>query len=210
MSVTAVPIPPIAKGSLTKIWIGVGIALLLGAALAWAGTGSLRCGASDEAFLACNAGKSGVKTTASGLQYKVLKAGEGPSPANGDFVRIKYTGTLRDGTQFDSSVGQPEDAVAFPVEGVVPGFSEALKLMQKGGEYRIWIPANLGYGAASPSPAVPANAMLVFDVTLMDYRSRAQVEAMQQQLQQLQQQQQGAAGAAGASGGPQPQAAPGQ
>jgi len=188
MSVTAVPILPIKKGSIPKLWIGVVLAVLVGVALAWLGTNqAVRDGATDAEFLAANVEDSDVTVTESGEQYKVIKPGDGASPKSGDLVRIKYTGMLRDGTEFDTSVGQPEDAVAFPVDGVVPGFSEALKLMQKGGEYRIWIPSDLAYGPVSPGPEVPADSMLIFDVTLLDFRSKEEVEAMQKQLEAMQQ-----------------------
>ncbi|MEM8918224.1 MAG: FKBP-type peptidyl-prolyl cis-trans isomerase [Pseudomonadota bacterium] len=187
MSVTTVPIRPIEKGTLTKMWIGIGLVVLIGAALAWFGTrDAVETGATDEQFLAINAGKEGVETTASGLQIQTIKAGEGPNPVATDIARVKYTGTLRDGTEFDTSVGrgQPEDAVVFPVGGVVPGFSEALQKMQKGGEYRIWIPSDLGYGEISPGPEIPANSLLIFDVTLVEFISQQQMQMLQQQIQQ--------------------------
>lgn len=187
MSVTTVPIRPIEKGTLTKMWIGIALVVLIGAALAWFGTrDAVETGATDEQFLAMNAGKDGVETTASGLQIQTIKAGEGPNPVATDIARVKYTGTLRDGTEFDTSVGrgQPEDAVVFPVGGVVPGFSEALQKMQKGGEYRIWIPSELGYGEISPGPEIPANSLLIFDVTLVEFISQQQMQMLQQQIQQ--------------------------
>lgn len=187
MSVTTVPIRPIEKGTLTKMWIGIALVVLIGAALAWFGTrDAVETGATDEQFLAMNAGKDGVETTASGLQIQTIKAGEGPNPVATDIARVKYTGTLRDGTEFDSSFGrgQPEDAVVFPVGGVVPGFSEALQKMQKGGEYRIWIPSELGYGEISPGPEIPANSLLIFDVTLVEFISQQQMQMLQQQIQQ--------------------------
>lgn len=187
MSVTTVPIRPIEKGTLTKMWIGIALVVLIGAALAWFGTrDAVETGATDEQFLAMNAGKDGVETTASGLQIQTIKAGEGPNPVATDIARVKYTGTLRDGTEFDTSVGrgQPEDAVVFPVGGVVPGFSEALQRMQKGGEYRIWIPSELGYGEISPGPEIPANSLLIFDVTLVEFISQQQMQMLQQQIQQ--------------------------
>ena len=129
-------------------------------------------------FLTENAQQSGVKQTASGLQYKVLKPGKGPSPGATDTTWVKYEGRLRDGTIFDASEQTP-----IPVGGVVPGFSEALQLMQKGGEYRIWIPSDLAYGKASPGPAVPPDSLLIFDVTLIDFISAAQMEELRQQMQ---------------------------
>jgi len=184
MSVTTVPIQPIKKGSLIKLWIGLILVLLVAGALAYAGThDAVRTGASNEQFLANNADEDGVVTTTSGLQYKVLKPGEGPSPTATDTALVKYEGRLRDGTVFDAN-----DQAPMPVGGVVPGFSEALQLMQKGGEYRIWIPSELGYGEQSPGPELPANSVLIFDVTLIDFISAEQMQELQQQMQQMQQQ----------------------
>jgi hypothetical protein len=137
-------------------------------------------------FLTDNAKQSGVVQTTSGLQYMVIKPGEGPSPSATDTALIKYEGRLRDGTIFDANEQTP-----MPVGGVVPGFSEARQLMQKGGEYRIWIPSELAYGEASPGDNVPPNSLLIFDVTLLDFISAAQMEELRQQMQ-------------GASGGPPP------
>ncbi|QTD54945.1 FKBP-type peptidyl-prolyl cis-trans isomerase [Parasphingorhabdus cellanae] len=180
MSVTTVPIRPIKKGSLTKLWIGLALVLIVGAALAYAGTqNAVETGATNEQFLANNGDEDGVVTTDSGLQYKVLKPGEGPSPTATDTALVKYEGKLRDGSVFDANEQTP-----MPVGGVVPGFSEALQLMQKGGEYRIWIPSELGYGEQSPGPELPANSVLIFDVTLLDFISAEQMQALQQQMQQ--------------------------
>ncbi len=180
MSVTTVPIRPIKKGSLTKLWIGLAIVLAVAAALAYAGTqDAVTTGASNEQFLASNADEDGVVTTTSGLQYKVLKPGEGASPTATDTALVKYKGTTRDGNVFDENEQTP-----MPVGGVVPGFSEALQLMQKGGEYRIWIPSELGYGEQSPGPELPANSVLIFDVSLLDFISAEQMQVLQQQMQQ--------------------------
>ena len=179
MSVTTVPIHPIKKGSLTKIWLGVALIVMAALLLAYTGTqNAVINGASNEQFLAANADEDGVETTASGLQYKVLKPGEGPSPTATDTALVKYEGTLRDGTVFDANEQTP-----MPVGGVVPGFSEALQLMQKGGEYRIWIPSELAYGEASPGEQIPPNSLLIFDVTLLDFISQAQMEGLRQQMQ---------------------------
>ena len=180
MSVTTVPIRPIKKGSLTKMWIGLALVLVVAAALAYVGTqNAVETGASNEQFLASNGDEDGVVTTESGLQYKVLKPGEGPSPTATDTALVKYRGTTRDGNVFDENEQTP-----MPVGGVVPGFSEALQLMQRGGEYRIWIPSELGYGEQSPGPELPANSILIFDVTLLDFISAEQMQALQQQMQQ--------------------------
>ena len=179
MSVTTVPIHPIKKGSLTKIWLAVALIVAAALLLAFAGTeNAVVTGASNEQFLAANADEDGVQTTASGLQYKVLKPGEGPSPTATDTALVKYEGTLRDGTVFDANEQTP-----MPVGGVVPGFSEALQLMQKGGEYRIWIPSDLAYGEAAPGEQIPPNSLLIFDVTLLDFISAAQMEELRQQMQ---------------------------
>ncbi len=196
MTVTTVPIQPIKKGSVAKYWTGMGAILLAGAALAWWGTGDIRREFStDEQFLADNADEKGVVTSKSGLQMLTIRGGEGKSPTDDDVVLIGYKGTLRDGTVFDEQPQAP-----LPVAGAVPGFSEALKKMQLGGKYKIWIPGKLGYGENPPpdpktgEPAFAPNAMLIFEVELLDFRSRAEVEAMQKQMQEQQAKQGGGAG----------------
>lgn len=196
MSVTAVPIHPIKKGSLTKYWIGIALVLLTAAALAYFGTSTVRSKyQSNDAFLSKNKSVAGVITTSSGLQIKSLRGGEGKSPTDDDVVLIKYKGTLRDGTVFDEN---PQ--AAMPVSGVVPGFSEALKKMQRGGHYTVWIPGDLGYGPNPPTnpqtgqPGLPANALLIFDVELLEFKSQAEVQAMQKQMQEMQKKQGGGAG----------------
>jgi FKBP-type peptidyl-prolyl cis-trans isomerase FklB len=120
-----------------------------------------------EAFLAANAKKDGVKTTASGLQYKVIKAGTGRTPTPKDTVKVNYEGKLIDGTVFDSSVarGQP---VTFEVDGVIAGWTEALQLMKEGDKWQIVIPAKLAYGAAGAGDRIGPNEVLVFEVELID------------------------------------------
>lgn len=120
--------------------------------------------AGDE-FLAKNKSKKGVTTTASGLQYEVVKAGTGPKPKDTDTVQVHYTGTLLDGTKFDSSVDRGEPAT-FPLKGVIPGWTEGLQLMPVGSKYKFYIPSNLAYGENGPGPIGP-NAMLTFDVELI-------------------------------------------
>lgn len=181
MSVTAVPLRPITRGALTKLWIGLALLVGIGAFVAIAGTGGekLALKGSPEAFLAWNKGQDGVVTTASGLQYKVLEPGEGARPTDADVALIGYEGRLADGTVFDSNPQAP-----LPVAQVVPGFSEGLKQMQRGGKYRLWIPPALGYGPQSPAPQIPANALLIFDVTLLDFRSQAELEAQRRIMEQ--------------------------
>lgn len=117
-------------------------------------------------FLAANAKKEGVKTTASGLQYKVIEAGTGKSPAETDKVKVHYTGTLVDGKEFDSSIkrGQP---ATFPVNGVIKGWTEALQLMKEGAKYQLYIPAELAYGERGAGPVIGPNSTLIFDVELI-------------------------------------------
>jgi FKBP-type peptidyl-prolyl cis-trans isomerase len=106
-------------------------------------------------------------TTASGLKYQVLKRGTGTvSPKATDTVKVHYEGKLLDGTVFDSSIarGQP---VSFPLNGVIPGWTEGLQLMKVGDKFKFEIPPNLAYGANSPSPAIPPNSTLVFEVELL-------------------------------------------
>ncbi len=178
--ITAVPLRPIAKGSLTRLWIGVGAAVLVAGGLAYAGTRAVvpagGCARSDFPK-----GAAPV-TTASGLMFQTVAAGKGAKPTDSDVVLVDYRGSLRNKTVFDENQRTP-----LPVAGMIPGFSEALKLMQNGGKYRFCMPAKLGYGAQSPSPKIPANSALVFDVTLIDFRSQAEIQAMQQ-MQQMQQQ----------------------
>ncbi|HYI41254.1 MAG TPA: FKBP-type peptidyl-prolyl cis-trans isomerase [Allosphingosinicella sp.] len=120
-----------------------------------------------------------VVTTPSGIRFETLKPGTGPKPTDADMVLVTYEGHLADGTLFDASP-QP---TAFPVTGVVPGFAEGLKLMQKGGRYRFWIPSALAYGAEGSSGAIPPNAELEFIVALIDMRPAAQAAPPQAEPQ---------------------------
>ena len=119
-----------------------------------------------ETFLAENAKKDGVKSTASGLQYKVLKSGSGATPKSSDEVKVHYHGKLIDGTVFDSSVDRGEP-VTFPVTGVIPGWVEALQLMKVGDKWQIYLPSKLAYGAQGAGGKIGPNAVLVFDVELL-------------------------------------------
>ncbi|HOV95269.1 MAG TPA: FKBP-type peptidyl-prolyl cis-trans isomerase [Thermomonas sp.] len=119
-----------------------------------------------EKFLAENAKKPGVVTTPSGLQYQVLTAGKGAKPSPTDGVKVNYKGTLLDGKEFDSSYKRGEPAV-LPLNGVIPGWSEGLQLMQVGGKYKFWIPAKLAYGEQAP-PMIGPNQLLEFEVELLD------------------------------------------
>ena len=119
----------------------------------------------NEKWLADNKTREGVKTTASGLQYKVVKQGTGAIPNKDDKVEVKYEGKLLDGTVFDSSVERGEP-ITFPVSGVIPGWVEALQMMNEGSKWRLFIPSNLAYGAQGAGPIGP-HQTLIFDVELL-------------------------------------------
>ena len=122
-----------------------------------------------QAFLARNAQREEVITTASGLQYEVLAAGDGPSPAATDLVTVHYTGTLIDGTVFDSSVerGQPAE---FPANRLIPGWVEALQLMRVGDKWMLYIPSDLAYGERGAGGAIGPNQTLIFEIELLGVR----------------------------------------
>ena len=132
--------------------------------------------ADGEKYLAENKKKEGVKTTASGLQYKAIKEGTGPQPKGTDTVTVNYRGTLIDGTEFDSSYKRGEPAT-FPLNGVIKGWTEGLQLMKKGSKYQFVIPANLGYGDRAVGPDIPPNSTLVFEVELLDTKPAAEASA---------------------------------
>ncbi|HUE94033.1 FKBP-type peptidyl-prolyl cis-trans isomerase [Pseudomonas sp.] len=130
-------------------------------------------------FLDDNGKREGVVTTESGLQYEVVKKAEGAQPKATDVVTVHYEGKLTDGSVFDSSIerGSPID---LPVGGVIPGWVEGLQLMHVGEKYKLYIPSELAYGEQSPTPAIPANSVLVFDLELIaikDANAEAEAEA---------------------------------
>lgn len=161
--VTRVPLQPIAKGSLWKFWLGMALGVLLGFGLAW------------------------FTTRPATVSVDEIVAGEGPSPQEGDAVFVEYVGTLEDGTEFDRSQPRdpsipPEIAHLIPegsfmeLDGVVPGFREALMQMQKGGTYKVWIPSDLAYGPnPQPGSPIPPNADLTFEVTLHEFMNQEQL-----------------------------------
>lgn len=123
--------------------------------------------AANEAFLEENKKKEGVTTTESGLQYEVIKMGNGPKPTTESTVRVHYVGTLIDGTEFDSSVERNEPA-QFPVLGVIPGWTEALQLMPVGSKFKVYIPEDLAYGATGAGDVIKPFSTLIFEVELLE------------------------------------------
>jgi hypothetical protein len=159
MSVTAAPLRPIKKGSVMKLWVGLAGLSLGAVGLAWAGTANQQ-----------------MVTTASGLKLKTIKEGTGPAPTTTDIVLVHYTGRLEDGTVFDTSEGK--QPVPFPVTGVIPGFTEGLQMMKKGGTYRLRIPPELAYGAQGAGGVIPPNATLDFDIQLLDIAPQSALQGM--------------------------------
>lgn len=159
MSVTTVPLRPIKKGSVLKLWLVLGVLALAAAALAWWGTSSFQ-----------------FQTTESGLRYQVLKEGTGPQPTANDVALIDYTGKLEDGTVFDSTEGK--QPVPLPVTGSIPGFAEGLQLMNKGATYRFRIPPELAYGPQGAGGVIPPDATLDFEVTLHEFLPLSALQGM--------------------------------
>lgn len=173
MSVTQVPIRPVAKATRTRALMGFVLVILAGLLLAWFGAGQLR-----------------GETTASGLQFRTVQKGEGPLITANDGVLVDYEGRLPDSTVFDTTAGK--SAAPMLAGQVIPGFSEALQKMQKGGRYKFRIPSKLAYGATPPpNSPIPPNADLDFTVHVV------QVVPNAAQMMQMQQQMQGGAGGAG-------------
>ncbi len=133
-----------------------------------------------KTFLEENGKREGVTTTESGLQFEVITPADGAQPKATDVVSVHYEGRLVDGKVFDSSIerGSP---IELPVSGVIPGWVEALQLMHVGEKVKLYIPSELAYGAQSPSPAIPANSVLVFDLELLSIKDSAPQEAAAQE-----------------------------
>ncbi len=125
-----------------------------------------------KAFFAKNGTAEGVVTTATGLQYQILKAADGKKPGKDDTVKVHYRGTLLDGTVFDSSYDRGEP-VTFPVNAVIPGWTEALQLMPVGSKWKVFIPSELGYGQGGAGDKIGPNAALVFEVELLSIEPKA-------------------------------------
>lgn len=180
--ITRVPLQPVAKGSLSKIWVGA-------------------------AALALIAGGAAFAAMPPQVSVKTLTSGAGASPTTEDMVLINYKGTLPDGTVFDQAQQFP-----MALDGVIPGFATALQKMQAGGKYKVKIPAELAYGDKQAGK-IPPNTDLTFEIDLLDFRNKAEIEQQQrmmQQMMQMQQMQGGAPGAPGAPGGAPMPEMPGQ
>lgn len=159
--VTAVPLRPIAKGSLVKLWVGIAVVLAIAIAGAYYGTNR----------------QVGTSTN-SGIRYQVIDAGSGPLITADDVVAVKYEAKRADGEVVDTTAVDNQPRV-FPVTGVIPGLSEGLQLMHKGSRYRFWIPAALAYGArGTPDGKIPPNTDMVFDVTVVEAIPAAQLRGM--------------------------------
>ncbi|MFH1121724.1 MAG: FKBP-type peptidyl-prolyl cis-trans isomerase [Bacteroidota bacterium] len=126
--------------------------------------------AAGDSFLALNKTQEGVVTLPSGLQYKVIKEGEGENPKPEDVVEVHYTGTLTDGTVFDSSVERGE-TIKFPLNGVIPGWTEGVQLMKPGAKYMFYIPSSLAYGDKATGP-IPGGSVLIFEVELISIEKK--------------------------------------
>lgn len=174
--ITRVPLQPIAKGALTKLWLGVAAVALAAGGIAYA-------------------------TMPASVAVETVKAGTGTAPKLDDVVLVNYTGTLRSGKKFDEGKGVP-----LPLEGMIPGFTEGLLQMKKGGKYKLTIPAAKAYGPEEKKDprtgevVLPANSDLLFEIEVLDVIPKAQFEQMMQMQQMMQGQ--GAGGPGGAPGGP--------
>ena len=168
MSVSTLYHPPHHKGALVKFWIAIVVVIAVGIGLAWFGAGSLR-----------------GQTTASGLVFRTVQAGTGPTITDADAVLIDYELRLPDGKLIDSSASHGGPQAVAPGQ-TVPGFGEALTRMQKGGTYHFVVPPKLGYGE-TPPPGIPAKTNLEFDVHVVDVAPGAAAMAAQAAAQQQQQ-----------------------
>ena len=193
--ITRVPIQPIAKGSLAKLWLGVVAAIALGAGLAWA-------------------------AMPKGVDVDVVTEGTGASPAKDDVIFVRYTGKLADGTVFDQSQdvnlpipGLLPQGTPLPLSRMIPGFAEGAVKMKKGGKYTLFIPADKGYGAEGQTDqqgnqVIPPNSDLTFEVELIDFMTEADFQRRIQTLQQAMQMQQMQGAQPGGEGPPPPAPAP--
>ena len=181
-AVTQVPIRPLARFSLVKLWLALLVLALAAAGLAWWGTEAMQ-----------------RETTASGLQYQVIEEGEGATITAADLLLIHFVGRRANGEIFANTLGQ--QPVETPPDNFIPGFGEGLKMMRKGAHYRLWIPPHLGYqGNLPPSAPFGPEETLTFDIRVVDVAPGMAAAQRMQQMQQMLQQQQGAPGGSGAPG----------
>ncbi len=161
-------------GGVMKWLVALAAILLIVGLLVWAGTRSQVAAVrqADMAFLADNGKKPGVTTTGSGLQYHVIRPGNGARPARNDTVLVHYEGRLIDGTIFDSSYQRGEPA-AFPLDQVIPGWTEGVQLMPTGAKFHFVVPPALGYGARGAGGTIPPGAVLLFDIELLAIKPKA-------------------------------------
>lgn len=179
MSVTAVPLQPVKGSYKLWIWLGVLAAAAIAFALAWSGTRTPVSSHLDaDGFLAWHKNQPGIQTTASGLQYQVIEAGSGATPAEQDGVVLEVRGTTRDGKEF-----QPKMPLRYQIgqQQMIPGFSEGVKLMKKGSRYRFWLPPKLGYGAGGGQQNELSDQVLIFDVNMQELVPAAVIRQMMQQ-----------------------------
>ncbi len=163
-----------AGGSPQLKWLAAAVVVLIVVALGvWAGTRDQIAAVrpADQAYLRTNRAKPGVIVTPSGLQYQVLRSGSGPRAEKTDTVAVHYEGRLVDGTIFDSTYQRGQPAI-FPVDQVIPGWTEGLQLMNAGSKYRFVIPPSLGYGTRGAAGVIPPGATLVFDVELLAIKGK--------------------------------------
>lgn len=194
MSATTVPILPIQKGALVKLWGGVAIAVVLAGGLAWWGTSQFSGGdCGEKAFLDAAGDVSEPKTSASGLVFQTVRSGKGIGPSDADVVLVNFSASLAP----DGKALKSEKQAPMAVQGNLPGLSEALKMMQPGGSYRICIPGKLAYGAkGTDDGTIPPNATINFELDLIAHMPAAQYQQMLAQEQAKQQQRGGAPGGA--------------
>ena len=199
MSVTAMPLRPVARTGI--VVLAIGLALGVGGAVWAAAEGTsqeaVHRSLSNDEFLAWNATREGVVTLPGGTQMLVLTAGEGPSPQPTDLVEVGYKGQLKDGKVFDEN-----EKVPFPASGLIPGFTAAMARMQVGGSYRVWIPSDQGYGPRGSPPVIPPDSLLIFDIKLLSINN-PQLLSELQMMQQLRAMQGGGARPPGAGEPPQ-------
>lgn len=174
-TVTAVPIPPVKSSVKAWLWVGLLLAVVAAFGLAWMGTQHI----TEAQFLASNKNADGVKTTASGLQYKVIEPGSGPLATDGDGVGLVIHGTLLNGKDF-----QPEGPFRFIIgqQQMIPGFVEAVKLMRKGAKYHVWMPPSIAYGAGGGPKNPLSDKVLVFDIEVTELIPAQTLQQMQQAM----------------------------